>query len=166
VATARLLLEEGKIDDARTVSEDVTRVGSNFVKTRDVAVGLGERSEWLRAFKAFEVMASELRGLITMAGPKGDRGGAYNWYQSAAERQTRMTLMTPPSVLLPMEARLGEYYMDRSENEKAVEALQAGLKDWPNDRELMVRLLDAYKVAGMEQGVAEMEGKLKALEAQ
>ena len=166
VATSRLLLEEGKQKDARLVSDDVTRVGSNFVKTREIATGMGERSEWLRSFKGFETMASELRGLITMANPKGDRGGAFNWFRAAADRQTRMTLMMPPSVLLPMEARLGEFYSDQGETDEAIEILLKGLELRPNDWELVVRLRDIFQKAGMDEGVREMEEKLKALKAE
>ena len=166
VATSRLLLEEGKLEDARLVSDDVTRVGSNFVKTREIAVGMGERSEWLRSFKGFETMASELRGLITMANPKGDRGGAFNWFRAAADRQTRMTLMMPPSVLLPMEARLGEFYTEQGKTDEAIEILLKGLDERPNDWELVVRLRDIFQKSGMDEGVREMEEKLKSLKAE
>ncbi|MBK1828356.1 tetratricopeptide repeat protein [Haloferula rosea] len=166
VATSRLLLEEGKLEDARLVSDDVTRVGSNFVKTREIAVGMGERSEWLRSFKGFETMASELRGLITMANPKGDRGGAFNWFRAAADRQTRMTLMMPPSVLLPMEARLGEFYTEQGKTDEAIEILLKGLDERPNDWELVVRLRDIFQKSGMDDGVREMEEKLKSLKAE
>jgi len=166
VATARLLIEEGKLEDARLVSDDVTRVGANFVKTRDVAIKMGERSEWLRSFKGFETMASEVRGLITMASPQGERGGAFNWFRAAADRQTRMTLMMPPSVLLPMEVRLGEYFLDQGESDKAIEILLEGLDEMPEDWEVITRLRDTFKASGMEEGVREMEAKLKLLEAQ
>ena len=166
ITTARLLLEKGEADDVLLVSQDVTRLGENFVKTRDVAVGMGERSEWLRTFKNFEVMASELRGLITMSRPKADRGGAFNWYRSAIDRQSRMTLMMPPGVLLPMEARLGEYYVDRGEADQAIETLQQGLEKWPNDLELLTRLKGAFQASGSEEKAKETEQAIKELEAQ
>lgn len=166
VATARLLLEQGKVDDAVLVSQDVTRLGNNFVKTRDAAVGLGERSEWLRAFKGFEVMASELRGLITMSRPEEDRGGAFNWYRSATDRQGRMTLMMPPAVLMPMEARLGEFYTDQGEHEKAIAVLSEGLEEWPKDSEILNRLAKAYRAAGLEEKAKTVDQQIGELEAQ
>ena len=42
---------------------------------------------WNRAFRALEVLASDLRGRLAMAGPKDRRGTAYNWFASAADRQ-------------------------------------------------------------------------------
>lgn len=163
VVGARAALDAGDLDGARRLSENLTRLGGNFVKTRGTAAAYGERSEWLRAFKAFEVMASELRGLITMAGPKGSRATAYNWFRSAADRQERATLLMPPAVLLPMEVRLAQYFEDRGENDKAIEAALAGLEEWPNDRELLVILKRLFEAGGLDEQAAEIGERLEAL---
>jgi hypothetical protein len=163
LAAGRFALEKGELDAAREVSRDLTRIGENFVKTRGVAQAAGEVSHWLRAFKAFEVMVSEFRGLLTMTLPAGERGGAYNWYRSAADRQVRATLMMPPSVLLPMECRLSEYYVDAGNDERAVEILLEGLDEYPNDFELLGRLLAIFERKGMEEDAETVRGQIERL---
>ncbi|BCX46682.1 TPR repeat-containing protein [Haloferula helveola] len=159
----RLALENGELDTAREVTTNITGIGENFVRTREIAAANGERSHWLRAFKAFEVMASELRGLTAMAGPDKDRGSAFNWYSAAADRQVRSSLMMPPSVLLPMEYRLAEYYEDRDEPNKAIESLLTGLDEYPNDWELLNRLKALFAKQGMKDEAAEVAARIEAM---
>ncbi len=163
LVAGRLAIEKGEMDAAREISRDVTNIGENYVKTRGVAEANGERSHWLRGFKAFEVMVSEFRGLLTMAMPPGERGGAFNWYRSAADRQERATLMMPPAVLLPMECRLAEYYADSKENGKAIEVLREGLEEHPADFELLTRLLAACEREGLEDEAAEIRQRIEQL---
>jgi tetratricopeptide (TPR) repeat protein len=163
ILAGKLALGADDAEAVQTVLRDVTGMGERFVATGQVAAANGERSQWQRAFKAFEVMVSELRGQISMAQPPGERGGAYNWYRSAADRQERATLMMPPAVLLPMEARLGEYYLDRAEPDKAVEVLLEGLAECPQDYELLVRLEAAFGEAGQAPQAAEVRARLDQL---
>ena len=163
VVGARLAIASGELEAARLLAEDLTRLGGNFVQTRQVAVERAEASPWARAFRNMEVMASELNGLLSMAGPEKDRGSAYNWYRSAADRQRRSTLMMPPGVLLPMEARLAEFHLWKKEPEKAVEVLLEGLAHWPDDYELLTRLKDAATKAGDTELAAEAEQELELL---
>lgn len=166
IVAGRIALEKGELDAARVISDDITRLGMNFVQTRETAVAQGERSYWLRAFKSFEVMAAEYRGLVTMAGPKESRGTAYNWYRGAADRQQRSSLMMPPAVLLPMEYRLAEYYLDREEPQKSIESLLSGLDEFPNDFELLMLLKSTFEKQGMEADVADVEKRLKAIQVE
>jgi len=163
VLAARISLEQGRVKDAWRVSADLTRIGEAFVETGALAVERGERSEWLRMFRALEVMASELRGLIAMAGEAGDRGSALNWYRAASDRQALASLMMPPMVLLPMEVRLGQYFAADEEWERALEELEAAGKLWPNDCEVLaeqVRVLDA---AGEGERADEIRGWLRTM---
>ncbi|MGB6220572.1 tetratricopeptide repeat protein [Haloferula sp.] len=161
----RISLELGNIDDAREVSEDISKLGGRFVQTRELAAGAGERSHWLRSFKAMEVLASELRGLTAMAGPADGIGSAFNWYQAAADRQKLASLMMPPAILIPMELRLGEYYMARRDWTTAIEVMIAGQHRWPNDWELLHQLQIAFHKAGMKADAEDVERRLKKLKA-
>ncbi|WP_379711199.1 tetratricopeptide repeat protein [Haloferula chungangensis] len=165
VLAGRISVENKRLDDARGVSNDISELGGRFVQTRDLAVAAGERSPWLRSFKAMEVMASELRGLISMAGKKEDMGSAFNWFRAAADRQRLASLMMPPAVLLPMETRLGEYYMARQEWNKSIEILIAGQNLWPNDWELLHLLKTVFEKAGMKNDAADVEKRIEALHA-
>ncbi|MCU0794426.1 MAG: hypothetical protein MUF31_00675 [Akkermansiaceae bacterium] len=166
VVGARLALEAKDMESARTLAEDLTRLGGNFVQTRNVAVERAEASQWARAFRNMEVMASELNGLLSMAGPEKDRGSAFNWYRSAADRQRRSTLMMPPGVMLPMEARLAEFHMGKNEPEKAMDTLLEGLAKWPRDYELLIRLKEAATKGKDKEMAAEAEEQLKLLSEQ
>lgn len=163
VAGAWVALEEGDLDSAKKLSATLNELGQRFLQTRKVAATYGERSEWLRAFRAFEVMASELSGRITMAEPERFRGTAFNWYRSAADRQGQASMMRPPMVLLPMEYRLAEHFADRGENDKAIEALLDGLKAWPNDWELLGALKERFEAEGLDERVKEVTEKMEAI---
>lgn len=168
VVAGKRALEGGEINAAREVAMDVTRIGENFVKTREVAAANGERSHWLRAFKAFEVMASELRGMIGMKESGGPSVSAASWFQSAADRQARATLLMPPMTLLPMECRQAEYELVRKEPapDKAIEVLESGLEAYPNDFELMIRLRKLYQSGGRAEDAAAIQKRIDALEVE
>jgi len=161
---ARLALEQDKLEEAMVLANELTRLGESFVKTRQAAVGIGERSEWLRFFKALEVMASETRGLVAMKHASGPSVSAAGWFQSAADRQARATLMMPPSVLMPMEVRLGQYYMAVENWEKAVEVLMKGASRWPGDWEVVNSLQIAFSEAGMKEHAADAARQLEEMQ--
>lgn len=161
----RQVTEDGKLEDARKVTQNITQLGETFVKTRAAAVGLGERSEWLRSFKAMEVMTAELLGMIGMAGAEGPSVSAASWFRSAADHQTGATLMMPPAVLLPMEVRLAQYHMEKKEWDKAIEVLTEGLARRPGDVELLSRLQVSQENAGMKDEAADTAARIKAIRA-
>ena len=163
VLAGRISVGNGSIEDARAVSDNISELGGRFVQTRDLAAAAGERSPWLRSFKAMEVMASELRGLIAMAGPADDIGSAFNWYRAGLDRQRYASLMMPPAVLLPMEVRLGEYYMARHDWTKAIETMIGGQHRWPNDWELLHQLQIGFHKAGMKADAADVEKRLEEM---
>lgn len=163
VAAGKFAVEKGNLEEAREVQDDLTQVGENFVKTRQIAVGIGERSPWMRAFRMMEVMASELRGSIALAGDKDGRGSAFNWFQSAIDRQTPATLMMPPAVILPMEARMGDYWLGEKEWLKAIDVLDQGGDFFASDRELLTRLEVAFRKAGMPDEASKVVSRIDAL---
>ncbi len=148
---ARRLIDIKDFDAARDAIAALTLHGENMSKTQDSAAARGERSQWTRAFRALEVLASELRGDLTLAGPKDRIGTAYNWYASAADRQHPASMMFPPMVLTPMAIHLGEYYLATGEPAKAVESYQRALKAFPNDMNSLLGLQNACAKAKMTE---------------
>ena len=94
----------------------------------------GELVHWRRALPALQVLAAELRGDIAMAGPKKDRGSAYNWYLAAHDRQEYGALMMPPAVLVPMRVRVGDYLRDVGRVDDAEAAYREALEKWPKNQ--------------------------------
>ena len=130
---ARRLINLGKLEQARFSIDALTNHGESMAANQDLAKVTGERSEWVRSFKALEVIASDLRGLLALKGPKSGRGSAYNWFASAAERQQRATMLHPPLLLTPMHNRLGFYHLETGETEKAIGNFSRALADRPGD---------------------------------
>lgn len=150
---ARRLIDLNDIDGATNAIAALTLHGENMTKTQKGASVLGERSQWTGAFRALEVLASELRGDLTMAGPKNRRGTAYNWYASATDRQHPAVMMFAPLVLTPMAIHLGEYYLATGEPTKAVESYQRALAAFPND----MRSLQGLQKAAVKAKMPELE---------
>jgi tetratricopeptide (TPR) repeat protein len=161
---SRKKLEEGKLQEAQEIASAVTLHGEKMAENRDAAAAAGERSAWIRAFKALEISASELRGAMAMAGPKDGIGSAFNWYRAALDRQTPPSMLMPPTVLLPMEARLGEYYLAKGDAKAAVDILVEAQGKHTNDIEILTRLQKALTKAGhadQAKAIAEEIEKVK-----
>lgn len=164
VLESRKRVEEKKLQEAQEIASALTLHGEKMAENRDAAAAAGERSAWIRAFKALEISASELRGLMAMAGPKDGIGSAFNWYRAALDRQTPASMMMPPTVLLPMETRLGEYYLAKDDAQAAVDILVEGQGKHTNDVEILTRLQKAYVKAGhpdQAKGIADEIEKVK-----
>lgn len=142
---AQRLIHEGKFAEARDVANALTQHGEAMTKTQDASIANGERSAWLRAFRALEVLASDVRGRLAMAGPKDKRELAYNWFSSAADRQRPSPMMFPPMLLTPMASRLGEFYLATGKPADAVTEFQRALAAFPNDMNSLVGLKKAYE---------------------
>jgi hypothetical protein len=80
-----------------------------------------------------EVYALELRGFIALHGDKSQRGSAYNWFQSAVDKQIRPAMLVPPVIMYPLELRVADFHLRSGEALKAAESYQAALKRRPND---------------------------------
>ncbi len=164
---AQRLINEKDLDGARDVVAALTLHGESMAKTQAASTVLGERSSWGSAFRALEVLASALRGKITMDGPKNRMGTAYNWFASATDRQRPAAMMVPPMVLSPMAIHLGEYYLAAGKPIDAVEAYERALAAFPNDMNALVGLKNAAekaKLSDKAKAAAILIEKLKAAE--
>jgi tetratricopeptide (TPR) repeat protein len=166
VLESRRLIDQGDLDAARETVNALTLHGEQMAKAQTAAAAGGERSDWLRGFRAMEVLASDLRGRLAMAGPAGMRGVAFNWFRSAADRQQAAPLLMPPAILTPMSARLGEYFVISKQPEQAIEAYQQALASRPNDMSSLLGLKRAMQSTGMTAEAAAVEEKIRALKDQ
>jgi len=160
---AQRLIDAGNFEEAKQVGEALTHFGESMSGTQGAATSGGERSAWNRSFRALEVLASETRGRIAMAGPAKDRGSAYNWFRSAADRQVPSTLLYPPLVLTPMVHRLGEYYLLVGKPLDAVVAYEEALELFPNDMRSLEGMLKASKAAGLPEQADRIAQQIKRL---
>ncbi|RPJ33945.1 MAG: tetratricopeptide repeat protein [Verrucomicrobiaceae bacterium] len=160
---ARRLLEKNDLLGAREVLEALGRHSDSMSKMRTFATASGEISFFSRAFRSLEVLASELRGQVAMAGPAAGRETAYNWFSAAADRQHPATLLLPPSILTPMATRLGEFHLKAKRPAEAVEAYQRALAAFPNDTGVLSGLKTALEAAGKTTEAAETAAKIEAL---
>ena len=163
---ARRLIDDGKINEARNVADALTQHGEVMSKTQAAANAGGERSAWNRSFRALEILASDLRGRLALAGPKDRMGTAYNWFASAAERQHPAPMLFPPMILTPMDNRLGEYYLAAGQPKEAIEFFQRALIAFPNDMNALLGLKTAFDEAKQPDDAASTEKNLEDLRAQ
>ncbi|MEY4568704.1 MAG: hypothetical protein RLZZ398_143 [Verrucomicrobiota bacterium] len=157
------LLDDGKFSEAQQVVAAFTLHGEAMSKTQAEAGAIGERSAWTRAFRALEVLASDLRGRLALAGPKFGVGTAYNWFASATDRQLPAAMMFPPMILSPMAARLGEYYLAVNQPKEAIEAYQRALTAFPNDMNALLGLKTSYEKANLPNEAAETDRRIQDL---
>ncbi|WP_367872618.1 hypothetical protein [Luteolibacter sp. Populi] len=163
---ARKKIDEGKLDEARQISSAMTLHGQRMSENRDAVAVAGERSAWMRAFKALDITASELLGMIAMAGKKEDIGSAFNWFRAALDHQTPASMLMPPTILLPMQARLGEYYMAKGDANAAVDILIEGQGRYTNDVEILSRLQKALAKAGHKEQADEIGADLEKVKSE
>lgn len=166
VLEARKALEDGRPDDARKIADALALHGEQMVKTREAASAIGERSAWIRAFVALEVLASELRGAIAMSGPKDGMGSAFNWYRAALDRQAPASMLMPPTVLLPMQARLAEFYLAKGDAKAAVDILIEAQGLHTNDIEILTRLQTALAKAGQPGQAKDVGREIEKLKSE
>jgi tetratricopeptide (TPR) repeat protein len=162
---ARRLLEDGKTDDARKAAAVMVFHGEQMAKAQALANGGGERSAWNRAYRALDLLASEVRGSLTLAGPKNLRGTAFNWFRAAADRQRPAVMLYPPAVLSPLWARLGRLHLLEKNPDKAIEAFNAALAAFPNDLATLRGLQRACEAAQQTDKAAEIARKITRLQA-
>ena len=85
-------------------------------------------------------------------------------YRAALDRQAPASMLMPPSVLLPMHARLAEYHLAKGDPKAAVDILIQAQASYTNDIEVLTRLKTALAKAGHEaqsQEVAEEIERVK-----
>ncbi len=163
---ARRLLDAGETDEARAVILALTKHGETMSQTQGAASANGERSAWTRAFRALEVLASDLQGRLAMAGPKERSGSAYNWFASAADRQLPAPYLYPPMILTPMSMQLGSYYLLADKPAEAIEAYERANESFPNDLQVLMGLKKACEAAHNAEKLAKTEAQIAELKSQ
>lgn len=158
---AQRLIEAKDLAGARDVVNAITQHGEAMTKTQSAAATSGERSPWNRAFHALEVLASDARGRLAMAGPENQRGIAYNWFSSAADRQHPAPMLCPPMVLTPMAIRLGDFHLANHQPADAIDAYQRALAAFPNDLSALAGLKRAYEAAANPTEAAAIARKIE-----
>ena len=166
VLEGRRLLEEKKTDEARGVLEALTHHGEAMTRTRQAARASGEISAWSRAFRALEILTSELRGDLALTGDEVTRGSAFNWFSAATDRQSHASMLMPPMVLSPMAARLGVFRLATGKPAEAVEAYERALELFPGDAALLAALKGACEAAGDTAKAEETARKIEALKTE
>ncbi len=163
---ARRLIDAKEMATAKDVVAALTHHGEAMSKTQSAATASGERSAWNRSFRAMEVLASDLRGRLALAGPADLRGPAYNWFASAADRQHPAPMMFPPMILTPMAIRLGDYYLAVRQPKEAIENYQRALTTFPNDMNALLGLKTAFEQAKLPVDAAATDLRIQQLRAQ
>jgi len=155
----------GKKDfsSARNVVEAMGVLGEAFSKTQARANSSGERTLWTRGFRAYEVLASDVRGSLALDGPKDRTAAAYIWYASAVDHERFATMMFPPVILTPMGARVGEYYLTVGKPKEAIESYNLALEKFPNDMILLQGLKVAYESVNLTDDIRTTEERIENL---
>lgn len=166
ILEARKALLAGNPEECRKIADAITLHGEKMAENRDAAAAAGERSSWIRAFNALEVYAGELRGEMAMKGPKDGIGSAFNWYRAALDRQSPPSMLMPPTVLLPMQARLAEYYLAKDQPDAAVDILMQAQGRYTNDVEILTRLQAAHKKAGRTKEADEIAAVIEQVKSE
>ncbi len=161
----RGLLDNGKPDAAREAQNALNHHGELMARTRASAQAGGEISPWSRAFRGMEILTSELRGDIALAGSDAIRASAYNWFSAAADRQSPASLLMPPAVLTPMAGRLGDFLLAEEKPAEAIDAYRRALVLFPNRLALLTSLQSALREAGRDEEAAESARRIEALKA-
>lgn len=160
VLDTRRLVETDKTEDARKGIAALDYHGTQMAKAQKLSFQTGERSEWNRFFRAFETLVCETRGIMAEAGPKKTRGAAYNWFRSAADAQSRPTMMLPPVVLTPQLARAGRVLLAEEKAEDAREIFERTLELYPDDLGTLDGLRQALEALGKNDEAAAIADKI------
>jgi tetratricopeptide (TPR) repeat protein len=152
----RITLEVHRLLDARLINEATETIsaltlhGHAMSKRQNIASAIGEHTEWRSSFQALEMLAAELNGRLSLAGPPAGHGSAFNWFRAATDRQKPSPMLNPPAILTPMATRLGDYHLARNNGHKAVEAYEEALAAFPGDTETQTRLVEAKELAATQ----------------
>lgn len=165
ILEGRRLLDDKNVDGARELLTALTHHGEQMARIRNSAMAGGEISSWSRAFRGLEILVGELRGDVALASDGALRAAAFNWFSSAADRQSPASMLMPPAVLSPMAARLGDYHLAADQPAEAVEAYQRALSLFANDIGVLTSLQGAQEAAGDSNGAKQTARRIESLKA-
>ena len=154
----RKAIDEKNLTAATSLHRDAYR--SYLTALGKVAKGArrsGGSSHFFHGTQSLAIYDKELTGMIRMNAEEATRIAAVGSFLSARDLQYIPTLMTPPMVILPMENRLGEYYLHMGKNTEAYESYTDGYKKFPNN---------IGSLRGMKRSLIALGDKEKAEEIQ
>ncbi len=160
---AQQLVDKGDIDKARAVVASMSIHLEKFEDSERTAAALGERSQWLRAHRSLKVLQNDVRGRIASNGPEDLRGTAFNWYTSAADHQQHERLLYAPMLLTPMSARLGDFFLQEKEPDKAIKHYEEALKLIPADIHSLMGLRKACIASGDNDRATKLDLQIQKL---
>ncbi|MFP6895138.1 MAG: hypothetical protein VCA38_00935 [Roseibacillus sp.] len=144
----RRSLQDGDRDTAHKFRVALSETVQRMMGLQNNATRSSSISEYVRAVTALEVYTAEARGLVALAGDRTERMIARDWFKTAAEKQQRPSLLMPPVVVSPMEARLADFFSQTGVLPRAAETYQAALRRRPND----LAVLQGYRQALLQLG--------------
>lgn len=156
-------LEEGKVDVAKRLFDQLLLRIQGMEKTRSVAMETGFYASWLRGMNTLGVFVPELRGLVAEQGEGATKEAAVTWFLSARDRQARPSSLLPPSIPYPMQWRLGNHELSLKKNEEAADWFEKGLALRPNHLELLKGLQGALVSLGKKEEAAAVAKQIEAL---
>ena len=162
----RKALQEGDVESAHKERVALSAILERMEGLKPQAFKSASISEYLRAVGGVKVYVAEARGLVSFARASNDtqKQIARSWFKSAVEKQQRPTLLMPPVVVSPMEVRLGEFYQETKQYDKAVESYQAAIRRRPNDLASLQGYRNALMKIGREEEALEVEKIISAVE--
>lgn len=160
---AQQLVDKDEHDKARAVAASLAIHIEKFEAAERNAASLGERSQWLRAHRALNILLNDVRGRIAATGPKDLRPTAFNWYSSAIDHQRHESLLYAPVMLTPMSARLGDFFLAQEDPKKAVEHYENAFRMIPGDIHSLQGLRKAYIAIGDAERASKIELQIEKL---
>ena len=125
----RKAIEQKDLKAAKELHRDVFRKQiMNMASVSKGATQVSDYAHFLRAGNCLAVYDAELAGLISWRGPKATRVVALGQFLTARDKQQPPSVMISPLVLMPMDNRLGDYYLSVGNGEEALGAYQDGNK--------------------------------------
>lgn len=155
----------GDDEAAKVLYEQLIARAKAFEGKKVLASKTSTYSSWLRATNTLSIAAAELRGMLSEMEKGAMKMAAVNWYQAAAERQSRPTNLLPPAIDYPMELRLGHYYLAAGDAEAAAKAFRKGLLIRPNHLQTLEGFRDALLKQDRKEDAELMAERIAAVRA-
>lgn len=159
----RRSLQDGDRDTAHKFRVALSETVQRMMGLQNNATRSSSISEYVRAVTALEVYTAEARGLVALAGDRTERMIARDWFKTAAEKQQRPSLLMPPVVVSPMEARLADFFSQTGVLPRAAETYQAALRRRPNDLAALQGYQQALLQLGRKQAAADIAKTIAAV---
>jgi tetratricopeptide (TPR) repeat protein len=159
----RRSLQDGDRDTAHKFRVALSETVQRMMGLQNNATRSSSISEYVRAVTALEVYTAEARGLVALAGDRTERMIARDWFKTAAEKQQRPSLLMPPVVVSPMEARLADFFSQTGVLPRAAETYQAALRRRPNDLAVLQGYRQALLQLGRKQAAADIAKTIAAV---